>query len=275
MRSVTNAKDYILTALLLVLAASLLVVRHDGGLQNARKVSVTMLSVLEKPLSNIRVYRQALSTNTYLQRQNVLLQDELSRLRSAEEQNRVLRDLLSFRQESEHELLPVQIAAKDLVGLNNSLTINRGSNDGVKTGMPVRDTNGLIGTVILVNPNYAQVLPYSNSVFRVSARVQETRAYGIVSWQASGSRALVMNHVPQTIEVEPGQIVETSGHSNQYPPGIPIGVITRTVPGDGVDTQTVYLDAFADLHILSEAFVVLFTPDSEISNLQARQEDLF
>ncbi|MEX0638947.1 MAG: rod shape-determining protein MreC, partial [Balneolaceae bacterium] len=101
---ITDAKDYIITALILVFAISLIITRHDGGLHSARTVSVTILSYLEKPLSVIRTYRQALNTNTYLHRQNALLQDELSRLRSVEEQNRILRELLDLREESEISL---------------------------------------------------------------------------------------------------------------------------------------------------------------------------
>ncbi len=275
MRRVKDAKDYIITALLLLIAISLMVARHDGGLQNARKASITLLSYLEQPLSNIRIYRQALTTNTYLHRQNVVLQDELSRLRSVEEENRILRDLLNLREEVEHDVLPVRIVAKDLTGFSNSLTVNAGSNEGVKMGMPLINSDGLIGQVILTSRNFSQVLPYSNSLFRVSARVQGTRAYGIVSWQATGHNELVLNHIPQTIVVEPGQMVETSGYSNQYPQGIPIGVVTRVEPGDGVETQTVYLDALVDLFTLSEAFIKKFEPDTTIIELELQQEELF
>lgn len=275
MRRVTDVKDYIITGLILIIAIALMINRHDGGLQNARKASITVLSYLEQPLSNIRIYRQALTTNTYLQRQNVLLQDELSRVRSIEEQNKVLRNLLSLRDTSSHDLVSVKIVAKELTGLNNSLTINAGSNDGVEVGMPVINSDGLIGQIILTNNNFSQVIPYSNSLFRVSSRVQDSRAYGIVSWQSTGSRELVLNHVPQTIPVEVGQLVETSGFSNQYPQGIPIGEVIRVEPGDGVETQVIYLNAFADLFTLSEAFVVKFTPDEEIEELLERQEDLF
>ncbi len=275
MRRVTDAKDYIITALILLLAITLMVNRYDDGLQNARKASITILSYLEKPLSNIRIYRQALTTNTYLQRQNVLLQDELSRLRAVEQQNRVLRDLLDLREKESHSMIPVQVVAKELAGLNNSLTLDAGSNDGVEVGMPVINSDGLIGQVIVTASNYSQVLLYSNSLFRVSARVADTRAFGIVSWQSTGYRELVLNHVPQTILVEEGQLVETSGFSNQYPQGIPIGEVTRVEPGDGVETQTIYLNAFADLFTLSEAFIVKFQPDTTIQNLQEQQEELF
>ncbi len=275
MQPISDAKDYILTALLLLIAIVLMVNRHDGGMQNARKASITILSYLEQPLSNIRIYRQALTTNTYLQRQNVLLQDELSRLRSVEEENRILRELLNLREDISHSVIPVNIVAKDLTGLNNMLTIGAGTEKGVEVGMPVINSDGLIGQVILTNKKYSQVLPYSNSLFRVSATVAETRAYGIASWAANSHRELELNFIPQTIEINEGQIVETSGFSNQYPAGLPIGEITRVEAGEGIETQTVYVQAFANLFTVAEAFVVEFEPDSAIQDLELQQQELF
>jgi len=275
MRRLSDAKDYILTAILLLCAIAMMISRHDGGLQNARKASITVLSYLEQPLSVIRVYRQALTTNTYLHRQNILLQDELSQLRSVEEQNRILRDLLALEDSTEHSVIPVRIVAKDLNGLNNVLTIDAGTEKGAKVGMPVINSDGLIGQIILTNKTYSQVLPYSNSLFRVSATVAETRAMGIVSWPASRHDELELNHIPQTIELETGQTVETSGFSNQFPAGLPIGEIIRLEPGDGIETQTVYLRAYADLFTAAEAFVVQFEPDSLIKDLRTKQQELF
>lgn len=280
MRRLADVKDYIITAIILLLSITLMVNRHEGGLQNLRKFSITVLSYLEQPLSNFRIYRQAISTNTYLHQQNILLQDELNRLRSVEEQNRVLRDLLNLREESTLPMIPVQIVAKDVVAedlmsINSSITVSAGTEDGVKTGMPVINSDGLIGQVILVSKNYSQVLPYSNSMFRVSAQVEENRAYGIVSWPARSNRELVLRFIPETVEVQPGQIVYTSGFSNQYPSGIPIGEITQIESGSGIETQTIYLNAFADLSTVAEAFIIEFEPDTTIQNLNEEQEDLF
>ncbi|MGF1671264.1 MAG: rod shape-determining protein MreC [Balneolaceae bacterium] len=272
---IADAKDYIITALLLVFAGSLMVTRHDGGMQNMRKMSVTFLSYLEQPLANIRIYRQALKTNTYLQRQNVLLQDELSRLRSAEQQNIILRNLLDLREQSQFPLIPVMVVAKDLTGLNNSLTVSAGELSGAREGMPFITPDGLAGQVIVSAKGYSQVLPYSNPLFNVSARIQESRAFGIVSWSGTTHNELVMRLVPQTIPVEIGQIVETSGFSNQFPPGIPIGEITKIEPKQGQDTQNIYLRAFVDLFTLAEGFIVQFEPDSTINRLMEIQEELF
>ena len=275
MRRLSDVQDYIIAAFLLLLAIGIMASRHDGGLQNMRKVSITLLSYLEEPLSNIRIYRQAISTNTYLQRQNILLQDELSQLRSVEQQNRVLRNLLELREELSVPLIPVKIVAKDITGINNSLTVNAGTVDSVEVGMPVINAEGIVGQVIITDKNYSQVLPYSNTMFRVSAQIESSRAYGIVTWPGNSMRELVMQFVPETVDVEVGETVVTSRYSNRFPFGIPIGEVTRIDRCQGAETQAIYIQAFADLSTLAEGFVMNFTPDSTITNLNEQQQELF
>ncbi len=272
---VENATDYILTAVILVLALAIAVNRHRDGLNSLRQVSVTVVSALEEPLSNIRIYRQALQTNTYLQQQNILLQDELSRLRTIEQENAELRKLLNYQNSSDLNLLPVRFVSKTLNGINNTFTINAGSNDDVEVGMPVITSDGLVGKVILTSPSYSQVMPYFNNLFRVSSRIQQTRSMGIVSWQGENMTELVMNFVPKTIPVDSGFVVETSGFGNEFPGGIPIGIVQRTVDEEGKDTQLIHLTPFTSLSEVSEGFVVRFKADSTLSNLDLEAADLF
>jgi rod shape-determining protein MreC len=240
-----------------------------------RQFSAVTVSVLQSPLANIRVYRQALTTNTYLQRQNILLQDELSKLRAIEQENIELRRLLAFQDSSEFSLTPTLIIGKDLNGINKSLTINSGSSSNVKVGMPLVTSDGLLGKVILTSKEYSQVLPYNNSLFRVSGLVQEMNAPGIVSWNGESLTEMVIDFIPQTIPVEVGYTVVTSGFSNELPAGIPIGYVTRTELEEGKETQKIYLKPFASLSQASQGFIVNFSPDSSISDLQNQYEGIF
>ncbi|MAL17772.1 MAG: rod shape-determining protein MreC [Balneola sp.] len=249
--------------------------RHQGGIDSVRKISVTGLSLLEEPLSNIRVYRQALNTNTYLQRQNILLQDELSRLRSIEQENRDLRQLLGYSNKSEFDLMPVSIVGKRLSGSNNVFTIDAGTSDGAEQGMPLVSSDGLIGKIVIAGSHYAQVMPYYHSLFRVSARVQENQANGIVSWSGERYGELIMDFVPKTIPVDSGFVIETSGNSNQFPGGIPIGRVIRTVPEPGRETQRIFLEPFVQLANVSQGFIIEFRPDTAIVNLQQEYNQLF
>ncbi len=275
LRKTDDVRDHVLTVLFLLIAFFLMVFRHDGGLQSVRKVSILAMSYIEQPLSQVRVYRSALQTNEQLGKQNVLLQDELSRLRSAREENRALRDMLGLRDTLDLDLIPVRIVAKNLTGINNSFTINKGSSNGVEAGMPLITPDGLIGQTILSSSGHAQVMPYFNPLFRVSARVQGNRAYGIVSWSTDQSNKLLMQYVPQTIDVPVGSVVETSGFSNQFPPGIPIGTVTLTRPEEGRDTQKIYIRPFVSLHQAAEAFIVRFEPEPEVEELLLQYESLF
>src|SRR5699024_8370735 len=113
---ISEAKDYLLTAVILLLSVMLLVGRSREGINTLRKASVTFFSYLEEPLSNIRIYRRALKTNTELRKQNILLLDRLNRIRADNERNNELRAMLNFRKESNLQLYPVQIVGKNLKG---------------------------------------------------------------------------------------------------------------------------------------------------------------
>ncbi|WP_246043121.1 rod shape-determining protein MreC [Fodinibius saliphilus] len=271
---IADVKDHIITALLLITAVALMIGRYQGGLDNLRKVSITLFSYMEEPLSNVRVYRQALKTNTQLRKQNVLLLDELSRLRAAGQRNKELRKMLQFSSKSELPLYPVQIVVKELNQVTNSLTVDGGTNDGIERGMPMVSANGLVGKVIVANKNYSQIMPFFNTLFRVSAKLQKSNAYGIISWNGETIVELQLDHIPQTTEIDTGEVVVTSGLSNQFPPDIPIGKVTRTEPRQGKETQKVFLKPYVNLYELAEGFIVKFKPDTAITKLKKEYEEI-
>jgi rod shape-determining protein MreC len=221
---------------------------------------------MEEPLSSIRHYRLALATNKELQRQNIVLSDELSRLRSAEKELQALRELVGLKERSKIPLKAASVVGKSLTGLGSSITIDLGVADSVQPGMPFLTSKGIVGSVTLASAHYAQVLPYTHPLFRASARIQGSRAFGIVSYSGSGN-LLTMQYVPLTVEVAPGAIVETSGYSFSFPPGIPIGRVLSSRPEPGKDYQNVTLEAFQSLSDLSEGFVAFFRPDTALVRL--------
>ncbi len=274
-QKVGEAKDYIIAAFLILLSVTVAVSRNQGGINSLRQFSAVTVSVLQTPLSNIRIYRQALKTNTYLQRQNIQLQDELSRLRSIEQENIELREMLAYRDSSDFTLIPAQIIGKELTGVNKSLTIDIGTDDGVAVGMPLVTSDGLLGKVIVRTDGYAQIIPYNNSLFRASGLIQEHNAPGIVSWNPEKLNELVIDFIPQTIPVTEGNIVITSGFSNELPRGIPIGEVTRYEFEEGKETQRVFIRPYASLSQAAQGFIIKYTPDSTLVELDEEFQSIF
>lgn len=271
---INDARDYIIAAVILIIAAILMVQRFQNGLNTLRSASVTVFSILEEPLSSVRVYRQALRTNTLLQRQNIVLQDELSKLRTLQQENRNLRSLLDLENYVDFDLLAVTIVGKELNGANNHFTIDAGSDKGVKNGMALITSEGLVGKVIKVSRNYSQVMPYNNALFRVSARVQDLRRAGIVSFSNERTNELEMEFIPQTIPVDSGMVIETSGYSNSFPVGIPIGYVTLTDPIEGDVYQRIFLKPFVSLTDVAEGFIVKYESIVEIDSLITSETEI-
>lgn len=268
-----DARDHILAAVLVVTGTFLMVSRNDSGLRAMRAVSMTAASYLEQPLAAIRHYRLALKTNSELQRQNILLNDEISRLRSAAKELESLRSLVGLRSTSTWPMTPVSVVGKSVSGFGSSITVDAGSNDSLETGMPFVTAKGLVGSVTLTSSSYAQILPFNHPMFRASVRVQGSRAFGIVSYSGKGD-LLIMNYVPLTVEIPIGAVVETSGYSFSYPPGIPVGEVLSARPEPGKDYQSVMLKPFQTLSDLSEGFVMHFKPDTALVRLSNAFESL-
>ncbi|AXJ01853.1 rod shape-determining protein MreC [Cyclonatronum proteinivorum] len=270
-----DIRDQLISAGLILVALLMIVARQDEAFQNVRKVSITLISYVEAPLSNVRVYRSALRTNAALEQNTILLQDEISRLRSLRDENDVLRALLNFRENSEFDMQPVRIVSKNLTGINNNIIVNAGASHGLEIGMPVVNHEGLIGTVTLMADRHAQVLPLFNRQFRASVRLEDSRAFGILSWESDNLSELVVNFVPQTIPVQPGMRVFTSGLSNKLPANIPVGTVIRAIPEPGRETQRIYVAPYVNFSTLAEGHVLLYTVEAEIIELEQEWQEMF
>ena len=266
---------YFHTFIVLLVALILAFTRSQDGLNSLRAITVIAASILEEPVSNVRVYRNALKTNAYLQQQNILLQDELSKLRSIEKENQELKSLLRLEESYNYPLQITRVVTKQLNTLNNSLSVNVGSNKGIQRGMPLINSDGLIGKVILAASNYSQVMPLSHPLFRVSAQIQDSKANGIITWDISSPSYLIMDFVPKTVTIDTGMVIQTSGLGNEFPAGIPIGQVVDFRSQEGTNTQQLKIEPFSKLNEVSEGFIVLFTSDTSLVQLNNEFNQLF
>jgi len=138
----------------------------------------------------------------------------------------------------------------------STVTINQGSDSGIRLGNPVINGDGLIGQVSTVTGHAAIVTLISDGELAVPARVSAGGAEGIVQTGAGGPDDLRLKFIARRFRLDPGAAVVTAGTlsttpglESLYPPGIPIGSVTRVVD-PGTDAQKIYLRSYADLQRL-------------------------
>ncbi|MCL4534799.1 MAG: rod shape-determining protein MreC [Bacteroidetes bacterium] len=186
---------------------------------------------------------------------------ELVRMRELEQENADLRNLLGFEKTQPGlQLLPVRMLGTDATGIVSAITIDKGSQDGVKEDMGVITWQGLAGTVIQVRPNSSSVLLVTDVGSSISAQVQagSSHARGIVGGQKEGT--LIMRDILQQESLQTGDIVTTLGVGGTLPQGLPIGRVLRVQKRTIDMFQEAILEPVVDMNNLDRLYVILSYP---------------
>ncbi len=142
-----------------------------------------------------------------------------------------LRETLGFSQEITFANIPARVIARDPGNFFVTLTLNRGTRDGLQSDMPViavqEGRQGLVGRVKSVTSRTSVVKPIFDSSSYVAARLRDSRYDGLIQGGGIGTGALIMRYIPDSAraEIGYGDMIVTSGMSSVYPPGIQIGTI--------------------------------------------------
>ncbi len=139
-------------------------------------------------------------------------------LKQLKEENRLLRDQLSFAGDLPYETIAADVMRKRTNGPRKYVSINRGSSDGLKIGDSVLSAGVLVGVVSSVNRGSSDVQLVTDAQFRATARAVDSSAQGVVTNQYGSTS---FNLVPR--ELSEGSVIETDGSDEVFPPGLAIG----------------------------------------------------
>ena len=161
--------------------------------------------------------------NIFLERQLDIMRQQRADLKAdtAMLQSEELKRLSGF------ELIPAKVVSNSVNRLDNLITIDKGSADGVKADMGVVCGNGLVGVVYLVSSHYAVVIPALNNRSRVSCAIRGHGYFGYLTWTGGDPSRANLEDVPRHARFKKGDWVETSGYSSIFPHGVSVGRIEK------------------------------------------------
>ncbi|RIL08490.1 MAG: rod shape-determining protein MreC, partial [Proteobacteria bacterium] len=159
--------------------------------------------------------------NLFLKERLAALEVENSRLGEWEGEITRLREMVNVSQERGFQGLAADVIGYDSTNWVRAITVSRGSEDGVRIGMPVIQGNAVVGQVIAAGPRSARVLLITDHSSGIDGLVQSSRVRGTV--EGSGSGDCQLNYVLSDEDVSVGDRVITSGMDGIYPKGLLIG----------------------------------------------------
>ena len=165
--------------------------------------------------------------NERLRQRATTLQMEVDALRAERGENSRLRRLLELEQRHPFFLVAADVAGRTLDRLGGSLTLDKGTKEGVTANLAILTPEGLVGRVERATFDQARVLTILHRDCAVAARVARTRVEGVIRWGFGDQPTLHLLYVSSQEDVKPGDLVVTSGQGGIFPEGIRIGTVDR------------------------------------------------
>ncbi len=163
-----------------------------------------------------------------------LLQERAHQAREADR----LRELLGLREILPLDTVVAEVVTRDGLPWYRTITIDKGSEDGLVLEAPVISPTGVVGRIIALGPRAAKVQLLQDRDSGAGVLIERSRVTGVVSGQVgfsdTGSSDLVMKYVRDLADVVAGDVVVTSGQDRVYPKGLVVGRVRSVGKGSGL-----------------------------------------
>lgn len=201
-----------------------------------------------------------------LEEENEMLRDEIRRLQTLDSQNELLTHENKFLKDSlglvdrltELSLTKARVIGKDPTGWFDVISIDRGSIDGVAVRDPVISNGSLIGYVSEVYLTYSKVSTILDVSFECGALETRTGEVAVVEGDVTlrESEKCKMSYLPRETQIQPGDMVVSSGLGGSFPKNIIIGTVESVLVEDhGVSSYAVIVP-YTDIGNLRNVYVV-------------------
>jgi rod shape-determining protein MreC len=224
-----------------------------GAVAEIQRLSTGAISGSRDAWQTYIALREVRAENERLRAQMGDLQIQLQRERALAQESRTLKGLLDLREQTTLPTVSAGVIAGAASPDFRTLTIDKGSGQGVLADMAVVAPAGVVGRVITPSFRAAKVQLLIDRNAAVAGLVERSRAQGLVV--GTGGDRLRMEYVPGTSDLKVGDRVVTSGIDGIYPKGFVIGQIESVQRGAGEFTSVVVRPA-VELSALEAVLVV-------------------
>lgn len=164
--------------------------------------------------------------NERLRRQGAEHAVQLLQYDELERENAQLRRTQGLRERTAVQSLPVQVLYESRDRFSHKVVIDRGASDGLRSGSPVIDEQGVVGQVTRVFPALAEVTLLTDKDQSIPVMISRNSLRS-VAFGGSEAGTMELRFLAANADVVSGDAVVTSGLDGLYPPGLAVGKVAR------------------------------------------------
>ena len=220
------------------------------------------------------------STKKGLQAEIDSLNQELAELKTnsqisgdVEAENEKLRELLDLKNsyQTGWETVAAEVIGREADNWYEKLTINKGSKDGITEKMAVVDQNGLVGKIVNVTENTAEVQMIIDSGASLGGMLQKSSIEGVLQGIGGGKGLVTMTKLPYNTDIQLKDVVVTSGVGGVFPAGLLVGTVVKVnTSADGLSKEAI-IQPYCDFDDIQFVLVIRPLSEEEIAAQQKKE----
>lgn len=239
-----------LAVFILIEAASLLLIYHNGSIQRYKlMVGIrSVQSILWEKGESSRYFISLKETNESLVEENIRLVKELEKYKV--HTSKYISDSLIRDFNPEFTYIPATVLKNTTNREHNYIVINKGTEDGIRPDMGVVTPSGVVGYVQSASKRHSLVASFLDTENTLTAIIKKSGTFGTFHWNGRSINEALLSEIPIHSTFSIGDTVTTSGYSALYPKGIDLGTIKsqELIGGTSYDLTISLFEDFSNLH---------------------------
>lgn len=252
---------------------------RDNHLDTVRKaIGATVYPlriIVDAPVSTWRWFGDTTASRNELQLENsrlnterLLTQARLQRYAALEAENARLRDMLEARERVTEEVRVAEILSVSANPFRHTLVVDKGTSDGVYNGQAIVDADGVVGQVVEAGVASSQCLLISDPGHDLPVEVNRNGLRTIA--RGTGDfNSLNLPFLPNNADIEPGDLLVTSGLGGTFPAGYPVAVVDTVTRVPQEPFAAVTATPSAALNQVREIMLIWAGPADETDEAEA------
>lgn len=229
---------------------------QNNNFQNASMVNSANAAV-GKTMEGVNYVREYI----HLKDENAALAADNARLRNSLKESLYENDTLlnTFNDSVNHQqysYVSAKVINNTVNKRNNYLTLNRGSEHGIKPEMGVISSEGIVGIVQHVSPHFCTVMSLLHKKTSVSAKIKRNGFFGSLIWEGDSPFFASLKEIDKTVPVQKGDTIITTSFSSIFPAGIMVGRVTDSRVAAGSNFHDIEVHLSTKFQSLTYVYVV-------------------
>ena len=246
--------EYVLLLILLIIASVLIASNDNPDVRSLQAHIASVFKFVHYPYLWINTLDGLVEENKQLQQENIQLKMLNVQFKEAWLENQRMSEMLTFEAHTKLDIIPAKVLNQGVTPVYNSLLLRGGSNKSIEPYNAVITTKGVVGKTISVGETTSTVQMINDVNFRLGIRFQNSRHIGIL--EPMTDQMGLIKEIPKTTEILIDEQVLTSGFSDIFPKGLPVGYVYKIEEIENSIYKNIIIKFYVNVNTVEEVFIV-------------------